>query len=174
MPAARSLGVPELAGVDSYKEALKIGLSVEENVRRLVRFHWVEQRLAAIVVARIADTPEWEVKGGLALHQYLDIEHATSLGQRIRELRHPAHRLDTPPDDDLELFLNEVAEAQDTVELIAGVYCVARAGLAAAYRLHIDSANPLIDYPTRRALRLNLQEEEETVSWGAHSLGALL
>ena len=34
--AARSLGVPELAGVGSYKEATRIGLSVEENVRRLV------------------------------------------------------------------------------------------------------------------------------------------
>ena len=174
MPAARSIGVPELAGVGSYKEALKIGLSVEENVRRLVRFHWVEQRLAGIVVARIAETPEWEVKGGFALHQYLDIEHASSIAQRIRELRHPAPRLDTPPDETLELFLQEVEQAQDTLELLAGVYRVARADLATAYRMHIDTANPLVDYPTRRALRVNLQEEEEAVGWGARSLGALI
>src|SRR5215203_4814197 len=100
MSAARTIGVPELAGVGSYKEALKIGLSVEENVRRLLRYHWVEQRLAGIVVARIAETPEWEVKGGFALHHYLDVEHATALAVRIRELRHPAPRLDVTPDDD--------------------------------------------------------------------------
>lgn len=174
MSAARTLGVPELAGVGSYKEGLRIGLSVEENVRRLLRYHWVEQRLAGIVLARIAETPEWEVKGGFSLHQYLDVEHATSVAQRVRELRHPAPRLDAAPDEEIEMFLQEVEQAQDTVELLAGVYRVARADLASAYRIHIDSTNPLVDYPTRRALRLNLQEEEEAVGWGARALGALI
>ena len=93
MAAARSIGVPELAGVGSYKEALKIGLSVEENVRRLVRFHWVEQRLAGIVVARIAETPEWEVKEALSLHLYLASEHVKLIRQRVSEMRNPPPRM---------------------------------------------------------------------------------
>src|SRR5262245_60224231 len=162
-PSSHSLGVPELAGIASYKEATRIGYSVDENVRRLLRYHWVERRLAEILVARIPETPEWEVKGGFALHQWLDIEHATSLADRIRELRHPAQRLDQAPDDGLERFLLEVEQAQDTLELLAGVYRVTRADLAMAYRTHMDQSNPLVDYPTRRALRLTLQEEEEAI-----------
>jgi hypothetical protein len=169
-----TLGVPELAGIASYKEATRIGYSVDENVRRLLRYHWVERRLAEILVARIPETPEWEVKGGFALHQWLDIEHATALAERIRELRHPTPRLDLPPDERLERFLQEVEQAQDTVELLAGVYRVTRADLALAYRTHIDQSNPLVDHPTRRALRLTVQEEEEAIGWGARSLGALI
>ncbi|HSL81033.1 MAG TPA: hypothetical protein VK877_15370, partial [Pseudolabrys sp.] len=170
----RTLGVPELAGIASYKEALKIGYSVDESVRRLLRYHWVERRLARIVLVRIAETPEWEVKGGFALHQWADLEHAAAVAERIREMRHPAPRMDEPPDPALELFLQEVEQAQDTVELLAGAYRVARADLVMAYRGHIDAANPLVDYPTRRALRLCLQEEEEALGWGARALGALI
>ena len=99
MAIAPSLGVPELAGIASYKEATKIGFSVEENVRRLLRYQWVEWRLAGIITARIAETPEWEVKGGFSLHQWLDIEHAELLRRRIREMRHPMPRIDVPPDE---------------------------------------------------------------------------
>lgn len=174
MAAAPTLGIPELAGIAAYREVFKIGFTVEENVRRLLRYHWVERRLAGIITARIAETPEWEVKGGFALHQYLDIEHATVLATRIRELRHPAPRFDEAPDDALENFLQELEQAQDTVELLAGVYRVARADLASAYRIHVDTCNPLVDYPTRRALRYVLQEEEESLGWGARSTGALI
>ncbi len=174
MAAAPSLGVPELAGIASYKEATRIGLSVDENVRRLLRYHWVERRLAQILVARLPETPEWEVKGGFALHQWLDIEHASILADRIREMRQPVPRLDQPPDERLEGFLQEVEQAQDSVELLAGIYRVARADMVMAYRSHIDASNPLVDYPTRRVLRLTLQEEEEALGWGARSLGALI
>jgi len=173
MPAAPSLGIPELAGIASYKEATRIGLSVEDAARRLLRYRWVERRLSRIIVTRIPATPEWEVKGGFALHQWLDLEHAANLASRITELR-PDADLDSPPDEDLEAFLLEVDQAQDTMELLSGVYRVARADLVLAYRLHVDAVNPLVDYPTRRALRVNLQEEEEALGWGARSLGALI
>ena len=174
MGAAPSIGVPELAGIGSYREASKIGFSVEENVRRLLRYHWVEKRLAQIVTSRIPSTPEWEVKGGFALHQWLDVEHASGLADRIRELRHPAPSLNDVPDETLEVFLQEVEQAQDTAELLAGVYRIARADLVLAYRMHIDTTNPLVDHPTRRVLRLNLQEEEEALGWGARALGSLI
>jgi hypothetical protein len=166
--------VPELAGIASYKEATKIGYSVDENVSRLLRYHWVERRLSQILVARLSETPEWEVKGGFALHQWQDVEHASAIADRIRELRHPSPRLDRAPSEALEVFLLEIEQAQDTLELLAGVYRVARAHLAAAYREHIDTINPLVDHPTRRSLRLASAEEEEALGWGARSLGALI
>lgn len=174
MAGATTLGIPELAGIASYREASRIGFSVEENVRRLLRYQWVERRLASILIERLSSTPEWEVKGGFALHQWLDIEHATGIAQRLQELCSPVPPLDIAPDEALELFLQEVEQAQDTMELLAGVYRVAREDLVLAYREHMDTMNPLVDHPTRRVLRTNLQEQEEALGWGARSLGSLI
>jgi hypothetical protein len=166
-------GIPPLAGVCSYEEAARIGYPVEENVRRLLCFHWVEKRLLEIAVSRITATPEWEVKGALAYHQWLDAEHADALRTRIHEMRHPVPRLDGPPDRALEAFLAQVAAGGDTVELLAGIYGVVRPALLHAYRRHLAATNPLVDHPTRRVLRIAVAEEEEALAWGTRALGAL-
>ena len=72
-------GIPPLAGLCSHADATCIGYGVEENVSRLLRYHWTEKRLRELEVARIPSTPEWEVKGALSLHQWLDAEHADAL-----------------------------------------------------------------------------------------------
>jgi hypothetical protein len=66
MSAIPTLGIPELAGVTTYAAAARVGFSVEENVRRLLRFYWVERRLMLAAVAHIPATPEWEVKCALS------------------------------------------------------------------------------------------------------------
>ena len=172
MSAIPSLGIPELAGVASYVGAARIGLSVEENVRRLVRYHWIERRLMLIAVSRLPATPEWEVKCGLGLHQWLAVGHAGAFRTRITEMRNPAPRLDVPPDAALDAFLDELLGARDTVELLAGLYGVAHPALAAAYRAHIDRTNPLVDYPTVRVLRQAVADEDEMIDWGARALEA--
>jgi len=165
--------IPPLAGLCTHEEAAEPGLPLDESVRRLLRFHWVERRLKQILVSRIPSTPEWEAKGGFSLHQWLDAEHAQALGDRIREMRSPPPRTDRPPAPELEAFLDEVAAAVDTVELVVGVYRVARSALVAAYRDYLDAANPISDHPTRRVLRFALTEEEEAVTWGEGALAAL-
>src|SRR5690606_35715019 len=162
----------ELAGLCTYDEAARIGFGVEESVRRLVRLHWCEKRLAEIAVARLASTPEWEVKCALALHQWRDVEHAAALRKRVTEMRSPPPRFDQPPDDALETFLDEVLRAADTVELLAGL-SLAHEAMAVAYRAHMESSNPLVDQPTRRVLRFNLLEEEESASWYASAVHGL-
>lgn len=162
-----------LAGLASYAEAARIGIGVEENVRRLLRYEWVEQRLAFTAVAHLTATPEWEVKGALAYHQWLDIEHAETLRGRIAELRHPAPPMQRAPDPALDAFLEELLRPHDTVELLAGLYGVARPALAEAYREHLRASNPLADQPTHRTLRLVLLEEEEQLGWGRSALQAL-
>ena len=153
-----SLDLPELAGLATYAGAARIGYSVDENVRRLLRFHWVERRLMAILVAHLTSEPVWEVKCALALHQWQTAEHVDALRRRITEMRNPAPRLDVLPEDDptaraLDDFLEQVDAARDTNELLAGVYSVLYPAIAGAYRNHIERANPLVDYPTRRLLR---------------------
>ena len=169
--------LPELAGIATYAEAARIGYSVDENVRRLLRYHWVERRLMAILVAHLTSNPVWEVKCALALHQWQCAEHVEWLRRRIMEMRSPAPRLDTPPEDDptaaaLDEFLDQVDASESTDELLVAVYEVAFPALAAAYREHIARTNPLVDHPTRRLLRFALSETEEALAWhGARHAG---
>ncbi|HEU0301739.1 MAG TPA: hypothetical protein VFR37_19960 [Longimicrobium sp.] len=174
MPHAPSIGIPELAGLCDYGQAARVGLSVEENVRRLLRLHWTEKRLMEIALAHLPSTPEWEVKCALALHQWQDAEHADAIRRRITEMRNPAPRLDVPPDAPLEAFLDEALRPRDTVELLTGIYRVARPALVRAYRRHLELSNPLVDHPTRRMIRINLAEQEEALAWGEAALDALL
>ena len=81
--------MPALAGLGTFEAAARVGYAVDESVARLLRYHWIEKRLAEICAARIPSTPEWEVKGAFSLHQWLDIEHADLLRRRIREMRQP-------------------------------------------------------------------------------------
>ena len=173
MSSSRSVAIPELAGVARYAEAARIGYSVEENVRRLVRYHWVERGLMTTMLAHLAATPTWELKCALALHQWQSALRIDALRRRISEMRSPVPPLDTAPDAALDAFLGEILRAGDEVELVAGLYGVALPAVASAYTAHIAHTNPLVDHPTRYVLRSGLADVEEAVAWGSAALTAL-
>ena len=164
MSSAPRKGIPPLASLCSLEDATRIGYTVDENVRRLLRYHWIEKRLAEIVTDRLAGTPEWEVKGAFALHQWLDCEHADALRNRIREMRQPMPRTDVPPEPELESRLATLADAPTTHELLMGLLVFHR-DLLDDYRHHYGRTNPLVDHPTRRVLRIIMIEEEEILAW---------
>ncbi len=170
----RTLGVPELAGVCRYAEAAGPGLGVEENVARLKRLNWVEQRVVELMLTQITCTPEWEVKGGLCHHAWLAAEHAKSLQQRVSELRHPPHNFHVAPDQALDAWLEEALRSHGTVELLTALYRVIKPAMLEAYRAQLTATHPLVDQPSRRILRLIVQEEEETLAWGEAAWDALL
>ncbi|HKW08816.1 MAG TPA: hypothetical protein VJO33_00465 [Gemmatimonadaceae bacterium] len=155
------MDLPELAGIARYQDAARIGFSVDDNVRRLLRFHWVERRLMGILVAHITSEPLWEAKCAFALHQWQSAEHVDSLRKRIAEMRSPVPSLDAPPDSALDTFLDQV----DATDTLTSVYGVLYPALADAYRDHIARTNPLADYPTRRILRQALFDIEEAIAW---------
>jgi len=169
----KSIGIPELAGVATYAQAARIGYSVEENVRRLLRIHWTERRLMQTMWAHLPSTPVWEVKCALALDQWYCAEHCDWLRRRVKEMRHPTPPLDQPPNSQLDAFLEEVLRAQNPPELVAGIYGVAFPALREAYFNHIQHSNPLVDHPTRRFMRFALLEVAEAIEWGENALAAL-
>jgi hypothetical protein len=173
MSNAPSLGLPELAGLGTYGEAARIGYSVEDTVRRLLRFHWVERRLMATAVAHLPATPEWEIKGGLALLQWQCAEHVEALRQRIGEMRHPLPGFDQPPDEALERFCAELLAARGTVELVTGIYRVTVARLVEEYHRFLATANLLVDQPSRRIIQFALLELEQAEWFGEDVLVAL-
>lgn len=166
MSTVASIGVPELGGIGTYRSAAQIGYSVDDTVARLLRFQWLERRVMAALVARLIATPEWEVKCAMALHQWQCAEHVEALRQRVAEMRHPLPQLDQSPDDDLERFCAELVEAPDTLALVAGIYGVALAALAAEYRVYLRTANVLVDHPGRRVIGIALAELDQAVAWG--------
>ena len=170
MPAHPFDDIPELAGIATYEEAARVGYSVDDNVARLMRYHWAERRLMAVLVAHLTAEPVWEVKCALALHQWQSAEHVSALRARIAEMRHPVPPLDVAPDAALDRFLAELLHSANTAELLAGVYDVAYPALADAYREHLAHTNPLVDHPTRRLLKIALAETEEAIAWGRKAL----
>src|SRR5256884_1024455 len=122
MASKSSRNLPVLAGVCSMDAAMNAGLSVEECVRRLKRYHYAFKRLHQIFTARITAEPLYELKMGFSLHAHLCAEHATALRRRVAEMREPPLGLDVVPDGDLEMFFDEILGAPTTAELILGLY----------------------------------------------------
>src|SRR5947199_1464044 len=94
--------LPALAGICAMDEAMKPGLSVEECVRRLKRYHYAFKRLHQIFTARITAEPIYELKMAFSLHAYLCAEHTTALRTRVGEMREPPLGLEAIPDTCLE------------------------------------------------------------------------
>jgi hypothetical protein len=165
--------VPELAGLATYVDAARVGYSVDENVRRLLRFHWVERQLMATMIAHLTAEPVGEVKCALALHQWQCAEHVDALRGRIAEMRNPVPRLDVPPDRALESFLDELRRSTNTAELLAGIYEITYRALGEAYRKHLSHTNPLVDQPTCRLLRVALADIDDALTWAARARDAI-
>jgi len=174
MSHAPSIGVPELAGLGRYEDAGRIGYSVDDTVRRLLRFQWIERRLMGTLAAHLPGAPEWEVKCGIALLLWQAAEHVEWFRQRIGEMRHPVPSPDSPPDPTLERFCAELEQSRDTIELLTGIHRVTVRTLVLAYRGFLERANLLVDHPSRRAVRFALLELEEALVWGDRALEALI
>src|SRR5207248_9032130 len=166
--------LPALAGICLMEEAMNPGLSVEECVRRLKRYHYAFKRLHQIFTARITAEPLYELKMGFSLHAHLCAEHAAALRKRVGEMREPPLGLEAVPDPSLEIFFDEILATPTTQELIFGLYGSAIPALKAAIERHLQDTNPLVDYPSVRVCRFALLEIEDLLKFGAQTITALV
>src|SRR5512147_890635 len=112
--------LPPLAGVCSMDRAARPGLSVEECVRRLKRYHYAFKRLHQIFTARLTAEPAYELKMGFSLHAPLCAEHVAALRKRVGEMREPPLGLEAVPDGRLGIVFDEILAAPTTEELLLG------------------------------------------------------
>ena len=166
--------LPELAGICSMTEAMKPGLSVEQCVTRLKRYHYAFKRLHQIFTARITAEPIYELKSGFSLHAHLCAEHVSALRKRVGEMREPPLGLEEVPDPSLEIFFDEILGAPTTEDLVAGLYEKALPALRAALERHIADTNPLTDYPSVRLCRFALMEVDDMIKFGAQAAASLV
>jgi hypothetical protein len=166
--------LPPLAGLCSMEQAAKPGLSVEECVRRLKRYHYAFKRLHEIFVARLTAEPVMELKTAFSHHAYLCSEHVTALRERVAEMREPPLGLDVVPDTNLELLFDEVLASPTTEELLVGVYEIVLPELSYALQRHRSDTNPLADSPSVRACKFAELEVYEMRAFGMKAIAALV
>src|SRR5436190_22384963 len=166
--------LPTLAGVCPMTEAMKPGLSVEECVRRLKRYHYAFKRLHQIFTARITAEPVYELKMAFSLHAHLCAEHVTALRKRVGEMREPPLGLEAVPDPNLEIFFDEILASPTTQELLVGIYEKAVPALKSALEQHLRDTNLLVDQPSVRLCRFALLELEDLLEFGRQSSGAVV
>jgi hypothetical protein len=166
--------LPRLAGLCSMIEAMRPGLSVEECVRRLKRYHYVFKRLHQIFSARITAEPIYELKMAFSLHGYLCAEHVSALRKRVGEMREPPLGLEETPHPFLEILFDEILAAPSTEELVLGLYEKALPALKAALEKHLADTNLLVDAPTVRLSRFALLELEDMIQFGTATIAALV
>src|SRR5436190_15967572 len=159
--------LPELAGVCSFSDAMKPGLSVEQCVTRLKRYHYAFKRLHQIFTARIAAEPIYELKMGFSHHAHLCAEHVTAFRKRVGEMREPPLGLEETPHAALEIFFDEILAAPGTEELVLGLYEKALPALKAALDQHLTDTNRLVDAPSVRLLRFAMLEVDDMLAFGA-------
>lgn len=167
-------GLPSLAGVAPLEQAMRPGLSVEECVRRLKRYHYAFRRLNQIFTARITAEPLYDLKMGFSLHAHLCAEHVSAMRKRVGEMREPPLGLEAVPHPSLEIFFDEILGSSTTTELIAGLYAKALPALKAALERHLRDTNYLADHPSVRICRFALMEVQDMLQFGAQTLSALV
>src|SRR5262245_49165390 len=101
-------GLPTLAGLATIADAAKPGLSVEQVVARLKRYHYAFVRLHAILTARITAEPIYELKTGSAHHSYLCAERVQALRSRVARMREPPLGVEEVPDASLQICFDEI------------------------------------------------------------------
>jgi len=163
-------GLPPLAGLCTFEEAQRPGLSVEECVRRLKRYHYAFKRLHEIFIARLTSEPIYELKMAFSLHAHYCAEHAAALRQRVGEMREPPLGLETVPDENLAIFFDEILAAPTTEALMWGIYRYALRHLSEEIQVHTFDTNPLADAPTVRLIKFALIELQEMSTYGEQAI----
>jgi hypothetical protein len=166
--------LPPLAGLCTHAEAAKPGLSVEECVRRLKRFHYAFKRLFEILTARITAEPIYELKTAFSHHAYLCAEHVEALRIRIGEMREPPLGLEEVPHPALEVFFDEILAVPTVGELVVGVYDCAISALYRDIQKYRSDTNPLTDAPSRRLLRFAGIELDDMMRFGTKCIDKLV
>ena len=159
-------GVPKLAGLCPLEQAMQPGLTVEQCVARLKRFHYAFKRLHEIFIARLTAEPLYELKMAFSLHAHYCAEHVTVLRKRVGEMREPPLGLDAVPHPALEIFFDEILAAPTTDELLLGLYPAAMSALRTALEAYMAATNRLVDHPSFRVCRFARVEVDEMSSFG--------
>lgn len=168
------LPLPPLVGLCTFEHAARPGLSVEDCVKRLKRFHYCLWRLHQICLAHLATEPLYELKMAFSHHGFLAAENDTNLRARVGEMREPPLGLEKIPHPALAVFFDEILGTPSTQERVLGLYEKAFPALRDAMLRYISESHPLADAPSIRLCKLALVDIEGICDYGAQVVEALI
>src|SRR3954453_15457795 len=148
-------------------EPLTGGYDVDENAIRFSNYFHVLREVVHLSYGWLALEPRLEVKYALGDHLHDDARGLTKLKRRLYELRTPS---DYPgaPSPELAALLDRANEATTSAEYVEIAYGELKPALAAAFRVHLDTLDPIIDEPSLRLLtQLVHRQERHTVELAA-------
>jgi len=166
--------LPPLAGLTDFTSAARPGLSVEDCVKRLKRFHYIFWRLHQIFMGHIAEEPVYELKMAFSLHAHLSAENDTNFRNRIGEMREPPLGLEKIPHPALGVFFDEILGTPSSEERVLGLYEIALPALRTALQRYIQETHPLADAPSVRLSRFALIDVEDMCRYGGQAVKSLV
>jgi hypothetical protein len=143
-------------------EPLKGGYDVDENAIRFSNYFHVLRELVHLSSGWLALEPRLEVKYTLGDHLHDDARAVTKIKRRLYELRTPS---DYPgaPSPELAALLDRANGATTSAEYIEVAYGELKPALAAAFKVHLATLDPIIDEPSLRLLTQLLHRQERHV-----------
>jgi len=165
--------LPTLAGIATFPDAIGKGLSVDQCVTRLKRYHYALRRLHETFNDHITSEAIYELKMAFSLHCHYCAEHVASLRKRVGEMRVPPLGLDKVPDKNLEFLFDEIRSQRNGASRVRAIYGLAVPALIAAMERHLAETNPLSDHPSIRVCRFALLELREMLDYGSQAITCL-
>jgi len=148
--------------------------TVQENARRLLRFFYLERRLAQALGSWTLAIPDFEVKLETGRHIFYHADAANALRLRLSEQEQSLKQVDAMRDAEIDRFIDEMLSAADAPELLVGAHQVLGRALEVAYRHHIDDTDPVTDAPTIRTLKRVLLDYEPMLAWADAAIDAYI
>jgi hypothetical protein len=140
-------------------EPLKGGYDVDENAVRFSNYFHVLRELVHLSCGWLPLEPRLDVKFALGDHLHDDARSLTKIKRRLYELRTPS---DYPgaPCEELAALLDRASACSSSAEYVELAYGELKPTLAAAFRIHLDNLDPIIDEPSLRLLTQLLHRQE--------------
>ena len=132
--------------------------TLDETVRRLGWYRWVELRLYEAMGAWVDSIAEFDVRLAVGRACSPHAWHASVWLERLPVGQDP-DALTQPADERVRALLDGVASVSGTLERLVGAYRVVVPRLVAAYTAHLHHTSAAADGPTARALGLVLADE---------------
>jgi hypothetical protein len=120
---------------------------VNDRVRAIATFRFIEVRLMEIAAAWTPTTAEMEVKVLFGRHIFDFAQHADWLGKRTFELRKPEQYSLKPVDSYVEVMEAFAAE-EETGKRLSALYDLFIPALEGRYRVYVDATDRLLDEPS--------------------------
>jgi hypothetical protein len=139
-----------------------MALTVKERGELTATYRFIEVKLMETLAEWVPTTPEMEIKLLFGAHIWDVAQHADSLGKRTYELRLPL-QFSLRPSEEYIRILEELCEAKESSDRIAGFYDVMLPALAVRFQNYLNQTDSLMDAPSVRILERILQDNSRMI-----------